>query len=174
MAYKQLPNIPPLKKADREQELTHKQQAFVQEYLVDLNASQACLRAGYKTKNPNRMGTELLHHPKVRLLIEQEMAKRKERMEFSADFLLAKLMSIINDDDVRTSDTLRAIELAGKSIALWKERQEMSGPDGGAIQMEMEQRLKEDVASFTSAISRLARRSGEGEVVEFPNGQGEG
>lgn len=166
MGYQKLPNIPPLKKKEMDKNLTHKQESFVNEYLVDMNASQACLRAGYKTKNPNRMGTELLHHPKVRLKIEQEMAKRKERMEFSADFLLAKLMKIIEDDGNRTGDVIRAIELAGKSIALWKERQEISGPDGKAI--EMEQKVKQDVEDFTSRLSQLAAKSGAGGVVKFP------
>lgn len=124
-----------------------------------MNASQACIRAGYKTKNPNRMGTELLHHPKVRLQIEEEMAKRKERMEFSADFLLAKLMKIIQDDENKTADVIRAIELAGKSIALWKERQEISGPDGKAI--EMEQKVRQDVEDFTSRLSRLSQSGAE-------------
>ena len=87
-------------------------------------------------------------------------------MEFSADFLLTKLMTIITDDDVKTTDKLRAIELAGKSIALWKDRQEISGPDGEAIKME--QKVKQDVADFTSRLSRLSAKQGEGGVVEFP------
>ena len=172
MGYQKQPNIPPLKKKELDKALTHKQQMFVQEYLVDMNASQAVLRAGYKTKNPNRMGTELLHHPKVRHLIETEMAKRKERMEFSADFLLAKLMAIIQDDENKTTDVIRAIELAGKSIALWKERQEISGPDGAAI--EMEQKVKKDVDEFTRSLARLASRSGTDGAVKFPHRQGEG
>jgi hypothetical protein len=60
---------------------------------------------------------------------------------------------------------LRAIELAGKSIALWKERQEISGPDGEAIKHE--QHIKESVADFTSRISSLAKRGGQTNVVEF-------
>ena len=95
---------------------------------------------------------------------------RRERMEFSADFLLTKLMSIINDESVKTNDILRAIELAGKSIALWKERQEISGPDGEAIKME--QKVKEDVADFTRKLSRLIDDGGKGEVVNFPKSGG--
>jgi hypothetical protein len=102
-------------------------------------------------------------------------------MEFSADFLLNKLMRIINDPDIKTNDQLRAIELAGKSIALWKERQEISGPDGKAI--ETQQRLEENVRDFTTNLKRLANKSslpsgdsergGEGKVVEFPKRSGE-
>ena len=91
-------------------------------------------------------------------------------MQFSADFLLTKLMTIITDDEVKTTDKLRAIELAGKSIALWKDRQEISGPDGEAIKME--QKVKQDVADFTSRLSRLSTASGTGGVVEFPKSGG--
>lgn len=139
---------------------------FVEEYQVDWNASKAVLRAGYKTKNPNRVGTSLLQHPLIQKELEAQTELRKEKMEFSADFLLTKLMAIINDPEVKTNDILRAIELAGKSIALWKERQEISGPDGEAIKME--QRVKEDVAKLTSKLASLAARGGTGTVTEFP------
>ena len=87
-------------------------------------------------------------------------------MEFSADFLLTKLMTIITDDDVKTTDKLRAIELAGKSIALWKDRQEISGPDGEAIKME--QKVKQDVAELRSKLTRLSASGGAGTVTQFP------
>ena len=46
--------------------LTKKMERFVEEYFVDLNASAACLRAGYKTSSPNKMATNLMNHPLVR------------------------------------------------------------------------------------------------------------
>lgn len=147
--------------------LSTKMELFVSEYLVDLNASEAVLRAGYKTKNPNRLGTELLRHPLVKSRIDEALSKRLEQNEIKADYLINKLISIIeNTEKANPQACLRAIELAGKSIALWKERQEVSGPDGGAIQME--QKIKEDVADFTSNLSRLIERGGEGEVLKFP------
>lgn len=147
--------------------LSSKMQLFVSEYLVDLNATEAVLRSGYKTKNPNRLGTELLRHPLVKAQIDEALSKRMEQNEVKADYLINKLISIIENTETSNPQAcLRAIELAGKSIALWKERQEISGPDGGAIQTE--QKIKEDVESFTSSISRLARRSGESEVLKFP------
>lgn len=148
--------------------LSTKMELFVSEYLVDLNATEAVLRAGYKSKNPNRLGSELLRHPLVKDAVDKALAKRLETNEVKADYLINKLISIIeNTETSNPTACLRAIELAGKSIALWKERQEISGPDGGAIQTE--QKLKQDVESFTSSISRLARRNGEAEVHQFPN-----
>lgn len=147
-------------------QLSQKMATFVDEYLVDLNGSAAVLRAGYKTRNQNRMASELLRHPLVKAEIEKRTEKRRESMELRADYLINKLIAIIEDIETKTPDQLRAIELAGKSIALWKERQEISGPDGGAI--ETEQKVKENVADFTSKLARLAKREGTDGVVEFP------
>lgn len=149
--------------------LTAKMERFVEEYMIDLNASAAVLRAGYKTRNQHRMGAELLRHPLVKAKVEELKQKRSDRLELTADYLVNKLIDIIEGegDGVRTSDTLKAIELAGKTIALWKDRQEISGPNGGAI--EHEQRIREDVADLTSQLTRLAKRGGTGEVAEFPN-----
>lgn len=146
--------------------LGSKQRLFVSEYLVDLNATAACVRAGYKTNNPTRLGTELLRHPLIKAGVEAGLTKRMEINEIKADYLINKLVSIIEATESDNPQAcLRAIELAGKSIALWKERQEISGPDGDAIRME--QKVKQDVADFTSSLTRLAKRAGEGTVVEF-------
>lgn len=147
--------------------LSKKMELFVSEYLIDLNATDAVRRAGYKSKNPNRLGSELLRHPLVKEAIDAALAKRIETNEVKADYLINKLINIIENTETSNPQAcLRAIELAGKSIALWKERQEISGPDGGAIQTE--QKIKQDVESFTSSLARLARRGGEGEVLKFP------
>jgi len=125
-----------------------------------MNASKAAVRVGYKSNNPNRIGTELLHHPLVNKRINELMAEKKDKLEFSANYLLEKLMNIISDESVRTGDQIRAIELAGKSIALWKDRQEISGVDGEAIKMEQLQRVEEDIDEFTNQLQKLKRISG--------------
>lgn len=159
--------------------LSKKQELFCLAYVSSMNATKAAIEAGYATNNPNRIGTELLNHPLCSKKIDELLKKRKDRLEFSADYLLKKLMDIINDPTQKTNDLLRAIELAGKSIALWKERQEISGPDGEAIQMEQRQRLEEDVDEFTNQLKRLASKTasnapggGEGTVVSFPKPRG--
>jgi phage terminase small subunit len=153
--------------------LSAKMELFASEYLVDLNATAAVLRAGYKTKNPNRLGTELLRHPLIKALIDAAMQKKIETNEIKADYLINKLVSIIeNTETSNPTACLRAIELAGKSIALWKERQEITGADGGAI--EMEQKVRQDAEKFTSSLARLIERDGEAEVVKFPKREGEG
>lgn len=152
MAYLKKGKQPPTK--GKGSKLSAKMLLFVDEYLTDLNASAAVIRAGYKTRNKNRIATELLNHPLVKAEIERRQEKRRETLELQADYLIHKLVSIIEaTEEDNPQACLRAIELAGKSIALWKERQEISGPDGKAI--EMEQRLKEDVADFTNKLKKL-------------------
>lgn len=146
---------------------------FVEEYLIDWNASAAVLRAGYKTRNQNRMGAQLLRHPLVKAEIEKRTEKRRERMELTADYVLNKLVQIVEDTkEGNPQAALRGLELLGKHLGLYRERQEISGPDGEAIKME--QRVKEDVADFTSRLSRLAKSAGTGTVVSLPDPGSEG
>ncbi len=146
--------------------LSPKMRAFIDEYMVTQNASEAVLKAGYKTRNQNRIASELLQHPLVSEEIERRLAEKQEKTELRADYLVNKLIAIIDSDGEKTSDQLKAIELAGKTLALWRERQEVTGADGDAIKME--QKVKEDVADFTRSISRLVKRGRTGEVAEFP------
>lgn len=152
--------------------LSAKMTLFVDEYLVDLNASAAVLRAGYQTRNQNRIAAELLAHPLVKAEIDRRTQDRREKMELKADYLINKLISLIEKDSIKDGDLIRAIELAGKSIALWKDRQEISGPDGKAI--EMEQKVQENVADFTRKLSRLAAVGGTGGVAKLPESRGKG
>ncbi len=129
---------------------------FVEEYMVDCNASQAVIRAGYKTNSPNRIGVELMRHPLVKKEINERLDKRKERMELTSDYIIGRLITLA-ENATREGDQLRALELLGKTMALFKERQEISGPDGEAIKHE--QKVREDVADFTRAIAKLAERN---------------
>ena len=51
--------------------LTAKQQAFVDEYLVDLNATQAAIRAGYRVKDADKIGTKLLRNTRIKAAIDK-------------------------------------------------------------------------------------------------------
>lgn len=150
--------------------LTPKMVEFVDLYMIHMNATKAVELSSYKTINPTRHAADLMQHPLIRAEIEQRLAKRSEKSELTAEYLIQKLLNIIEADATKTPDQLRAIELAGKSIALWKERQEISGVDGEAIRHE--QNVKESVAEFTGRISGLAKRAGTDNVVSFPDGSG--
>ena len=84
--------------------MTNKQMLFVKEYLIDLNASQAIIRAGYKTKYPDKMGSQLLGNARVMALIQKAMDERNKRIEMDADEVLTSLVEIkeMNIKDILT------------------------------------------------------------------------
>ena len=74
--------------------LTDKQMAFCEEYLVDLNATQAAIRAGYSNKNAKAQANRLLMNPEVQQEIQELKAQRSRRTEITADFVLRQLAAI--------------------------------------------------------------------------------
>lgn len=78
--------------------LTPKQQRFVEEYLIDLNASAALKRAGYKSKNPDVDGHQLLVKPSIQKAVQEAMDARSKRTEITADKVLQELAHIAFDD----------------------------------------------------------------------------
>jgi phage terminase small subunit len=145
---------------------------FIDKYMMCMSYTEAASQSTYITDNPKKLGNRLSQHPLIREEIKRRMEERSIKAEIKADYIVNKLVNIIDDMDEKTADRLRAIELAGKTIGIFKDRQEISGPDGEAIRTE--QVTKEHAADFTSRISQLAKRAGTGNVVEFPNGRGEG
>jgi phage terminase small subunit len=71
--------------------MSPKQILFVKEYLLDLNASKACLRAGYSHRNADTMGSQLLRKPQVAAAIAAAKAERSERTMIDAAWLLSHL-----------------------------------------------------------------------------------
>ena len=75
-------------------ELTPKQRMFCDEYLIDLNATQAAIRAGYSNKTANEQGARLLANVSIRAYIDQKMAERSRRCGITADRVLNELAKI--------------------------------------------------------------------------------
>lgn len=71
--------------------LTPKQEAFVNEYLIDLNATQAAIRAGYSARTANEQGARLLTNVSVRSAVVAAKAERAERTKINADWVLQSL-----------------------------------------------------------------------------------
>lgn len=71
--------------------LTAKQQRFVAEYLLDLNQTQAAIRAGYSEKTAYSVGHENLKKPEVQAAIQEAMKARSERTQIDADWVLKRL-----------------------------------------------------------------------------------
>ena len=86
--------------------LTPKQQRFVEEYLIDLNATQAAIRAGYSEKTAKEIGSENLTKPNIAKAIQEAQNKRTEQTQIDAAYVLKRLVEIdqmdvldIMDDD---------------------------------------------------------------------------
>ena len=86
--------------------LTPKQQRFVEEYLIDLNATQAAIRAGYSEKTAYSVGHENLKKPEIQKAIQEAQSKRTEQTQIDSAYVLKRLIEIdqmdvldIMDDD---------------------------------------------------------------------------
>lgn len=109
--------------------LTPKQEMFVREYLIDLNATQAAIRAGYSAKNADKIGSELLGKTGVRAAVQAGMDKRAEKAIITADEVLANIRRLAQkaEDMDDNGNALRANELLGKHLKLFTDRIEQSG-----------------------------------------------
>lgn len=74
--------------------LTAKQAEFIRQYLVDLNATQAAIRAGYSKRTAKEIGTENLSKPAISAAIAEAMEERSRRTEVTADRVLQELARI--------------------------------------------------------------------------------
>lgn len=107
--------------------LTPKQNRFVAEYLIDLNATQAATRAGYSARTANEQGARLLANVSVKEALDEERKKRERRTEITADRVLQELADIgFDKEDERTSDRLKALELMGKHLAMFTDKVDMN------------------------------------------------
>ena len=74
--------------------MTKKQKRFVEEYLIDLNATQAAIRAGYSPHTAKDIGCENLAKPNIAAAISQAMAERSRRTGINQDRVLQELARI--------------------------------------------------------------------------------
>ena len=150
--------------------LTKKQKVFCDEYLIDLNATQAAIRAGYSVESAGSIGSENLEKPEIRARIDEALAERSKRTGINADRVLREIARIafvnaadvINFDsatisesaseddtaaiasvkvktiptadgegverEIRLADKLKALELCGKHLGMFKDNPEANIP----------------------------------------------
>jgi phage terminase small subunit len=121
--------------------MTAKQMRFCDEYLIDLNATQAAIRAGYSEKSARAMGAENLSKPYIKAYIAQRMAEKEAQLIASQDEVLKYLTAVMRSSTkssvlARTEsgaeviiekppdekERLRAAELLGKRYGLYTDR----------------------------------------------------
>ncbi|HAN5210270.1 terminase small subunit [Escherichia coli] len=74
--------------------LTDKQEMFCREYLIDLNATQAAIRAGYSAKTANRTASENMSKPDIQFRISELKAQRNDSVGINAEYVLNRLIEI--------------------------------------------------------------------------------
>ena len=74
--------------------LTDKQQRFVDEYLIDLNATQAAIRAGYSAKTADQQGSRMLANVKVKQAVAEKQAQRSKRTGVNQDRVVLELAKV--------------------------------------------------------------------------------
>jgi len=113
--------------------LTPKQAMFVKEYLIDLNATQAAIRAGYSQKTARIVAAQNLSKLNISEAIQEAMNERSNRVEVTADDVLSsiKLIRQMAIDSEKLGEALKANELLGKHIALFTDK--IEAKHSGAI-----------------------------------------
>jgi phage terminase small subunit len=102
--------------------VTPKQERFVSEYLLDLNGTQAAIRAGYSERGADVQAVRLLGNARVKVAVQEAAAKQHQRLELNADTVLGELMGVayakVPVEDIRVADKLRALETLAKHLNL--------------------------------------------------------
>lgn len=101
--------------------LTPKQQRFVEEYLIDLNATQAAIRAGYSEKTAKEIGSENLTKPNIAKAIEEAQNKRAEQTQIDAAYVLRRLVEIDQMDVLDIMDDQMKIRPVNEWPKVWRQ-----------------------------------------------------
>lgn len=127
--------------------MTAKQQRFCDEYLIDLNATQAAIRAGYSKKNARNIASENLAKPNIKQYVEHRMAEKEAELIADQDEVLRYLTSVLRGESISAEvvvegvgdgrsrartikkepaekDKLKAAELIGKRYGLYTDKVE--------------------------------------------------
>lgn len=123
-----------------------KQKRFCDEYLIDCNATQAAIRAGYSEKTAYSVGQRMLKNVEVKSYIEQQLdlihnektADAQEVLEYLTSVmrgehteqtlkLVGEGVQVITDIDVAAKERLKAAELIGKRYGMFTDKVNLAG-----------------------------------------------
>ncbi len=147
--------------------MTPRQSRFVDEYLCDLVASKAAIRAGYSLRRASEIGYQLLQKTTVQDAITERMNARAQRTGITQDKVLADLEAVKQDAMSKTIGTdgnavmashaaaLRALELQGRHLGMWKDRLAATGEV--SIADAIRQRVAGRSVQQTSMVVSLVR-----------------
>lgn len=139
--------------AEKKDKLTPKQERFVEEYLVDLNATQAAIRAGYSENSASETGYENLRKPQIADAIAVAQAERSERTKITADMVL-KEYAKLGFSDIRNTVRWRSNLL---TAALDPDTGEPSGVHVNDVEFIDSDELDDDTAAAISEVKKDSR-----------------
>ena len=108
-----------------------KQRLFVKEYLIDHNATQAAIRAGYSSKTAYSIGQENLKKPEIWAELKKAMTEREEKTQVTAEMVIKGLLKEATREDDQGTPAARvsAWEKLGKHLGIFeKDNSQKSGP----------------------------------------------
>lgn len=116
--------------------LTPRELHFVSEWLVDKNAKQAAIRAGYSARSAAKTGFDLLQRPRVQAAIRKALQDQQTRTLITADQVLKDIhrVSTTAEGKGEYMAALKGLELIGKHYKLFTEKHEHGGIGGGPVQ----------------------------------------
>jgi phage terminase small subunit len=104
--------------------LTPKQERFVAEYLIDLNATRAALAAGYSEKTARSTGAENLTKPDIAAAVATAQGQRTERTNITQDYVLESIVAAMErckqDDSFNATGVFKGAELLGKHLGMFQ------------------------------------------------------
>lgn len=117
--------------------LRDKQERFVQEYLKDLNATQAAIRSGYSEKTAGAVGHENLKKPEIAAEIAKRQSEIGKENEITVEWLLGEMKSTYIEArrEGEFSAANKSLEMLGKYKGMFSDRLELTGSAGGPLQV---------------------------------------
>ena len=109
----------------------------MQEYLIDPNATQAAVKAGYSPKTAYAMGAENLRKPQIMAELMSMQAEVGKRLNITAESVLAGISATILEakEAQQFGAALKGYELLGKNLKMWTEKSEVTGADGQPLEL---------------------------------------
>ena len=131
--------------------LTPKQQRFVEEYLIDLNATQAYIRAGFSEKLANTNAAKLLQNTTIAKAIEDARKEVSEKALITTEMVVQGLLNEAKDLSEGSTQSARVSAWAhlGKHLGMFKDKIEHTGKDGGPIDLSLKVVFENDGEAST-------------------------
>lgn len=119
--------------------MTPKQKRFVDEYVIDLNAAQAAIRAGYSRQGARQTGHKLLTKADINRKIVEKMRPVTERLEITQDYVLGVVQDTVErcrgeGEDFQPHAILKGTDQLGKHLRMWSD-DNVAGDRGGDLKI---------------------------------------